>query len=381
MKRFILPLLLFAFTPFIQSNTTATSKTDTKPYLEGKIQVAILLDVSGSMDGLIEQAKSQLWNMVSVMGKATCNGKAPQIEIALYEYGRSTNEITNGYVKQISPFTTDLDKLSKDLFSLTTNGGDEYCGQAIFTSLSELKWDASAFSYKVIFIAGNEDFLQGKLHYTRACSAAQQKGVIVNTIFCGDKREGIRLNWRLGDRCGDGNFTNIDHNEKELDIPTPFDTTIYVLNQELNATYVHYGAGGAAKYADQASMDMNYFSMNKSVAAKRVGVKSKGTLYKNAGWDLIDAYAADSLAVERTDRSTLPKELRNKTTAEIKKVVTEKQKERSAIQKKIGEVSIKREAYIAAEKSRTGVKTGSTLETEIEKMIRQQAKRFNMIIE
>mgnify|MGYP003492397680 FL=1 len=28
-----------------------------------KIQAAILLDVSGSMDGLIEQAKAQLWNM------------------------------------------------------------------------------------------------------------------------------------------------------------------------------------------------------------------------------------------------------------------------------------------------------------------------------
>ena len=34
-----------------------------------KIQAAILLDVSNSMDGLIAQAKAQLWNMVSVMGK------------------------------------------------------------------------------------------------------------------------------------------------------------------------------------------------------------------------------------------------------------------------------------------------------------------------
>ena len=37
-----------------------------------KIQAAVLLDVSNSMDGLIEQAKAQLWNMVSVMGKAKC---------------------------------------------------------------------------------------------------------------------------------------------------------------------------------------------------------------------------------------------------------------------------------------------------------------------
>src|SRR5215207_5412336 len=58
-----------------------------------KIQAAILLDVSNSMDGLIEQAKAQLWNMVSVMGKAKCTEGTPQIEIALYEYGSPRNDM------------------------------------------------------------------------------------------------------------------------------------------------------------------------------------------------------------------------------------------------------------------------------------------------
>ena len=133
---------------------------------ESKIQAAILLDVSGSMSGLIELAKAQLWNMVSTMGKASCNGKVPQIEIALYEYGRTGNDEKAGYIKQLSGFTTDLDKLSGELFALTTHGGDEYCGHVIHTSLNELQWDSAASSYKVIFIAGNEDFLQGKVHFT-----------------------------------------------------------------------------------------------------------------------------------------------------------------------------------------------------------------------
>ncbi len=81
-----------------------------------KIQAAILLDVSNSMDGLIEQAKAQLWNMVNVMGKTKCNGETPQIEIALYEYGRNNNDVSKGYVKQISPFTSDLDQLSQHFF-------------------------------------------------------------------------------------------------------------------------------------------------------------------------------------------------------------------------------------------------------------------------
>ena len=91
------------------------------------------------MDGLIEQAKAQLWNMVSTMGKAKCNGDiSPQIEIALYEYGRSTNDIKAGYVKQINGFTSDLDSLSQNFFSLKTNGGDEYCGQVIYTSFKRI---------------------------------------------------------------------------------------------------------------------------------------------------------------------------------------------------------------------------------------------------
>ena len=125
-----------------------------------KIQAAILLDVSNSMDGLIEQAKAQLWTMVNVMGKAKCNGETPKIEIALYEYGRDNNDLRKGYVKQIAPFTSGLDNLSQKLFQLTTNGGEEYCGYVIHTSLNELNWDTTSSNYKVIFISGNEDFLQ-----------------------------------------------------------------------------------------------------------------------------------------------------------------------------------------------------------------------------
>src|SRR5688500_938766 len=66
------------------------SSSANAPTAKSKIQVAILLDVSNSMDGLIEQAKAQLWNMVKVLGKANNNNVHPDIEIALYEYGRSS---------------------------------------------------------------------------------------------------------------------------------------------------------------------------------------------------------------------------------------------------------------------------------------------------
>jgi hypothetical protein len=347
-----------------------------------KIQVAILLDVSGSMDGLIEQAKSQLWNMVNTMGKATCDGKAPQIEIALYEYGRDSNSPKDGYIKQLNGFISDLDQLSKNLFTLTTNGGSEYCGQVIYTSLKNLNWDAGASNYKVIFIAGNEDFLQGNVLYTQACDEARKKGVIVNTIYCGDRMQGIREHWNLNAECGNGSFTVINHNAKIDDIATPYDDKLFKLNEKLNNTYLYYGSAGREKLALQGSMDKANAEMSVGAAAKRIGVKGQSNLYNNSSWDLVDGVAKDSSIIATVDMKTLPEDLQNKTRKELQLILKDKSKERGSIQEEIGKTNVEREAFIAAEKAKNGAKNNeATLETEVEKTIKQQAKRFNMMIQ
>ena len=346
-----------------------------------KIQAAILLDVSNSMDGLIEQAKAQLWNMVSVMGKAKCDGVAPQIEIALYEYGRSSNNVADGYVKQISPFTSDLDKLSQDLFKLSTNGGDEYCGHVIHTSLNELAWDTSSLNYKVIFIAGNEDFLQGSILYTNSCAEAKKKGVIVNTIYCGDRMQGIKEHWNLAGECGNGSFTNINQDAKVPDIPTPYDTTLIVLNGKLNDTYLYYGADGQANFSRQYRLDAGNAGMGREVAAKRTAVKGNKQLYNNSTWDLVDAQEKDSEFIAKVDMKTLPDSLKNKSRAELQKIVDKKNAERSAVQKEILTINTQRENFIAAERAKAANNNTQTLESEVEKVIRQQAKRFNMVIQ
>lgn len=350
-----------------------------------KIQVAILLDVSGSMDGLIEQAKAQLWNMVSTMGKAKCDGgQSPKIEIALYEYGRTTNDAKAGYVKKINGFINDLDSISQNLFSLKTNGGDEFCGQVIYSSLQELQWDGNPENYKVIFIAGNEDFLQGNLHYTKACTEAKNKGVIVNTIYCGDKIQGIKEHWNLAGECGNGSFTNINQNAREEEIPTPYDSLIYSMNNKLNGTYIAYGYWGAGKKAKQADMDVANASMSKEAGLKRIKAKVSGiTVYNNAQWDLVDARGTAGFDLEKINKQDLPDSLKNKTTEELKKIVDEKSKARGNFQKEIITLNTQRDAYIAAEKAKnaTNKNNAATLETEVERIIKEQAKRYNMVIQ
>ncbi|MEO7768601.1 MAG: vWA domain-containing protein, partial [Ferruginibacter sp.] len=314
-----------------QTTRTATAKHT--------IQVAILLDVSNSMDGLIEQAKAQLWNMVSVMGKATCDNIAPQIEIALYEYGRPTNNARQGYVKQLSDFTTNLDKLSTTLFTIKTNGGDEYCGHVMLSSLNELNWDPSPLNYKVIFIAGNEDFLQGDVTYTKACAEARKKGVIINTIYCGNKMQGISEHWNLAGECGSGSFSNINQDAAIEDIPTPYDSVLFSLNDQLNSTYIAYGSAGAKSQLMQGEVDKLNYSMSKSVAAKRISVKGKKQLYNNSAWDLIDAAATDSMFVEKVDIKTLPENLQKKSRSELRQIVREKNVRRITLQKQISNLS------------------------------------------
>ena len=348
-----------------------------------KIQAAILLDVSNSMDGLIEQAKAQLWTMVNVMGKAKCNGETPQIQIALYEYGRDNNDLRKGYVKQITPFTSDLDDLSQKLFQLTTNGGQEYCGFVIHTSLNELNWDTTSSNYKVIFISGNEDFLQGNISYTLACTEAKKKGVIVNTIYCGDRLQGIKEHWNLLGECGNGSFTNINSDAKPEDIPTPYDSSLITLNYKLNGTYIYYGADGKGKKQLQGSMDAANYSVNSYAGVNRAVAKASSGAYKNSGWDLVDAKADDKKILDKVDLKTLPDSLQKKNKAELEAIINQKSNERAAIQKEIQDISKKRETYIANEKINKA-KAGNnskTLESEVEKIIREQATRFNMKIE
>ncbi|MBL7701041.1 MAG: VWA domain-containing protein [Ferruginibacter sp.] len=382
----ILPITgLVIVSSLIFSSFTSPSATEKKKKFNAdpKIQVAILLDVSGSMDGLIEQAKAQLWNMVNTLGKAKCDGAAaPKIEIALYEYGRSTNDVKAGYVKQINSFINDMDSLSENLFSLRTNGGDEYCGQVIYTSLQQLQWDANPENYKVIFIAGNEDFLQGSLHYTKACTEAKSKGIIVNTIYCGDRMQGIREHWNLAGECGNGSFTSINQNAKEEDIPTPYDSLLVTYNSSLNNTYITYGFAGASYAAKQGKMDVANAQASKKQQMARIKTKANAKVYDNSKWDLVDANNKGVLAEAIADKDNLPDSLKNKSKEEIKKIVDEKGKQRAAVNQQITELSAKRDAYIADyRKKQAATKQENTMETEVEKIIKEQAKRYRMQID
>lgn len=352
--------------------TAANPEKKTK--IRQTIKVALLLDTSNSMDGLINQAKTQLWEIVNELSYAKYGIQEPDLEIALYEYGNDRLESSDGYIRQVLPFSNDLDDISEKLFSLVTNGGKEYCGQVINSSIKELDWGIDTNDLKLIFIAGNEPFTQGKINYKEVIPDAKEKDIIVNTIYCGDYQTGISGKWKDGAELGGGDYMTINQNKEIVHIVTPFDDAIIILNKQLNNTYIYYGNRGKQKFSNQSKQDSNALEINQSVVVKRAVSKSN-RLYENASWDLVDKAKKNTIDYSEIDRKKLPVELQKKSDEELKKYVEEQDKIRSKIKVKINELNRKRKIFIV-KKQNESMKKGA-LDNVIIQAIKKQAKAKN----
>jgi len=335
------------------------------------VQLALLLDTSNSMDGMIQQAKTQLWSIVNEFVSAKRDGKRPLVQVALYQYGTPALGLQNGYIKQLLPLTDDLDKVSDVLFKLQTHGGDEYCGWVIQNATKELQWSTRAKDYKAIFIAGNESFAQGTVDFREACKAAVSKGIVVNTIHCSGAEDTF---WADAARLADGSFMHIDQNRRVVEIQAPQDAEIAKLGGELNKTYVAYGANGRAGAELQAKQDANSASLSAGNFAQRALTKAS-VHYRNAGWDLVDAAKQKDFKLEEVKEADLPEDMRKMSADERKAFVEAKQKEREQIQTRIAELTKQRKEFVAAEEKKAAEANKDTLGNQVRDAVRTQAAK------
>ncbi|MCB1276298.1 VWA domain-containing protein [Prosthecobacter sp.] len=337
------------------------------------VQIAVLLDTSSSMSGLIEQAKTQLWKLVNEFITAKQDGKTPIVQVALYEYGKSSLRAEENWIRQIQPLTRDLDKISEDLFALTTNGGDEYCGAVIQRATQDLAWDANPKVYKAIFIAGNEPFTQGPVDSKKSCQNAIAKGIIVNTIHCGSESQGIAGNWNQGALLADGKYLVIDQNQAIVHIEAPQDKEIVKLNEELNKTYISYGSKAAESKMRQSMQDSNAAAKAESGAQVQRVISKASANYCNNAWDLVDACKQKDFDISKVKEADLPEEMKKMSVDERKAYIVKKTAERDEIQKKVLTLNKEREAYVSA-KRKESAKT-DTLDTAMVKALRTQAEK------
>ena len=376
LSKVVISLLAIAAVMAFNSRSPAElSSAHTEANKDQTIMLALLLDTSNSMDGLIDQAKSQLWKIVNELAAAkTSNGSRPNITIALYEYGNDGLPALEGYIRQVSPFTQDLDVISEKLFALTTNGGNEFCGHVIKTSLNQLAWSSPPEDVKMIFIAGNEPFTQGEVPYRAACSMAKEKNVIVNTIFCGNFSEGVESGWKTGAVITGGSYMSIEQNNRTVYIPTPYDEKIEAMNERLNNTYVFYGKEGSARKQLQSLQDKNAGSYGLSNMVERAVCKSSYA-YDNSSWDLVDAYKEDETVISKAKTEDLPAEMKGMTGEQRKAYVVQKSIERANIQKDIQLLNKKRQEYILRNPS---AESDAMLDAAMIKTVREYAKTKNL---
>lgn len=379
-----IPLALAALT---LTATVCTAKTSLDPGApprhdpgavndSNRIQIALLLDTSSSMDGLIDQAKSQLWKIVNTFIEAKRDGMAPAVEVALYEYGNSTNSIANDWIRLISPMTRDLDKLSRELFALKTNGGEEYCGAVIQRALGDLAWDANPKTYKVIFIAGNEPFTQGRIDSRSACKEALAKGVIVNTIHCGDREQGISGSWHDGAALAGGDFMVINQDKAVVHVTAPQDPRIAELSRKLNDTYIGYGKLREEAATNQRAADADASANAGKGAEVNRAVCKASTNYSNASWDMVDAMRDKKIDPAKLKDEELPEAMKALKPDERVAFVEKAAQSRAAIQTEIQTLNRQREAHVAEELKKQAKGSEKTLDQAMVEATRNQAAKL-----
>lgn len=336
------------------------------------MDVAILLDTSGSMNGLINQAKAQLWNIVQEFAGAEKSGSTPLFRVSVFEYGNNSLPAKENYIRQVCGLTDDLDKVSEVLFSLRTNGGSEYCGAVIQDALQALDWSTESGSYKAIFIAGNEPFNQGPAAYKEACASAVASGILVNTIHCGNLETGIKQYWQDGAVLGGGKYLNIDQDRKVIRVDTPQDSVIIKLSSDLNRTYLWFGeADIRGNYSkNQQDQDLNAGSNSVSRA-----VTKAGKLYSNSSRDLVDTYKKNPNILAEVEEDCLPDSMQKMPKSERLAHVKTMANKRKAIQYEIDKLNKARLKYIESQKEKLAASKGemeATLGDVMRKAVRAQ---------
>ena len=346
-------------------------KVSTKAYDQPQIHLALILDVSGSMEGLINQTREELWKVINLFNGIEYKGATPEIRVALYTHGMY--EASSGlFLEQRLSLTTDLDQVSEILFSIKTRGSQEFSPSALFAASQGLQWSTAPHDFKAIIIAGNEEFIQGPLSIEEGFTVAKERGLITHTIHCGSPEQGMKHLWKKAAQIGGGQFLNINQDAKQQYIETPYDDQIQERNTQLNETYIPYGRLGKTGIAKQKAQDMNASKMSKASAVQRSITKSN-SYYSNDQWDLVDAVRNQTIDLAKISNKSLPKELQGLTPQALKTYVHDKQAQRTQIQKQIAELKKKRAIYLKKERKKRALLGEKRLDSVLIEALRKQA--------
>lgn len=341
------------------------------------VQLAILLDTSSSMQGLIESTKRHIWRVVNEIQKANLDNEKVRIQVALYEYGKSSIPAHHGFIRQISPFTYYLEDVSDDLFSLSTNGGEEYAGEAISHATDELSWSNHPDDMKLMIIAGNEPFTQGRVPYEDAISRAREQGIILNTVFCNSAESHVYHDWKRGAKLGGGKSMVIDQNKSHRILSTPYDEELSTLSRDLDRTVIAIDKKGTERIHSKSS----FYERIETESAELASSFAADLAINTVSNQQYNSWDATSVAVEDIDKAVSKlkesPEYKEKSRSDIKKILTEKVSLRKDVTEKIRTLRKKRDDYINIKSSELENDFGMILIESISEQMKSSGYTFN----
>ncbi len=327
------------------------------------IQLCLILDVSGSMEGLLYQAQTQVWGLMDYVQSFRRRSKETVVEVALITVGNGAMYEGQHYMDLVSPFTPDRNALADQLFLLKIEGSSEQYGKAISLALDSLTWHDKS-ELKSIIVLGNESFDQGDTDYKEITTEAAKRGILVNTIFCGEETIGIEEHWLHASELGKGAYAYIDqtaHANRE----TPFDRQIFRLYNKYLLSYGDSSLVRAAKKlkGDQISpayRDMLFYRLDHQKQEK----------------DIIDRFEESEWDLNRIDPEYIPEALKQLGDRGLKEYLVKKAQERNNARDGLKVYRDKINGYIQVKSS--GDSGDKNLKDAVEEILGKQlkAKRF-----
>lgn len=367
MRKTLLNVLLFSS---LASLTGWASSAEAA--LPKRVEVAFVLDTTGSMGDLIDGAKRKIWSIANAI--VDTNPEA-EIAMSLVAY----RDRGDDYVVKTTAMSEDIQALYGKLTRLEADGGDdtpESVNEALDKAVNGLQWSTGDGVKRIIFLVGDApphmDYAQEK-QYPAILREATQRGIVVNAVQAGTMPETTPV-WQEIAQYGRGRFISIPQDGGEVVvIISPYDDDILHLQRELDGTVVPYGS-------DKQKADFDVKMNEKAAAAPAVQLDNSKYYSKRAskkevvtgGGDLIADVRNKDVALGSISAEALPKELRDKTAGERETWIAERVKSRQLIEDKIAALVAKRDAYVATEQKKQLGGKGDSFDRAVEETLKVQ---------
>lgn len=349
----------------------------TLPQKRPQIEVAFVLDTTGSMGGLIAGAKQKIWSIAKEITSANNN---PEVKFGLIGY----RDRQDTYITQVYDLTDDLDALYAKLMQFEAAGGGdspESVNQALQESITRLSWSEKTDTLKIVFLVGDApphmDY-QDDVKYPDSCKLANVKGIIINTIQCGSM-QGTREIWQEIAQHAQGEYVAIQQSGGMHAIHTPVDDAIAKLNRDMAATVITYGDASAQSLG--RSKVSNALSSSPEVAAERYNYFANTNLDTDeaptaisGNEDLVTQIVKNEITEDEIQNKLLPEALKSLSPAELNAHIAEQATRRKAIQAKLNTLLAQRQTFIDSEKAKLEAEGKSDgFDSKVNSLIRKQA--------